>query len=133
EQRRQQVATLRDERATLVETIAAEVAHEVRYPLNFFRAMLRGAVRGPDGRVALDANDVAVGVEEINRLARLVSELSRVSRSDVRRAHVPVADVVARAEAVVRDLLRGRVLHIDVPSEGGLSCDPDKLTQLVVI
>ncbi len=39
--RRQQAAAWRGEREALVETVAAEIAHEIRYPINYFRSLFR--------------------------------------------------------------------------------------------
>ena len=39
--RQQQAAAWQIERLALVETVAAEIAHEVRYPINFFRSVFR--------------------------------------------------------------------------------------------
>ena len=41
--RKQQAAAWRDEREALVETLSAEIAHEVRYPINFFRSIFQRA------------------------------------------------------------------------------------------
>src|SRR5207302_6910703 len=41
--RKQQAAAWRDEREALVETLSAEIAHEVRYPINFFRTIFQRA------------------------------------------------------------------------------------------
>jgi hypothetical protein len=41
--RQQQAAAFRDEREALVETLSAEIAHEVRYPINFFRSIFQRA------------------------------------------------------------------------------------------
>jgi hypothetical protein len=49
--RKQQAAAWRDEREALVETLSAEIAHEVRYPINFFRSIF---VRASENRT-LDA------------------------------------------------------------------------------
>src|SRR5262249_43921901 len=41
--RKQQAAAWRDEREALVETLSAEIAHEIRYPINFFRSIFQRA------------------------------------------------------------------------------------------
>ncbi len=65
--RRQQAAAWQVERLALVETLAAEIAHEVRYPINFFRSIFQ---RAPDG-ATLAVDEIEVGCEEVERLERL--------------------------------------------------------------
>ena len=125
--RRQQAAAWRDEREALVETLSAEIAHEVRYPINFFRSIFE---RARSSR-ALDEEDIEIGREEVDRLERLVSgpsphgdaahrarALSR-SRSSARepRCCCAIASATARIELDVgrrrRHSLRRRQDHAD--------------------
>src|SRR5262249_22463724 len=52
--RREQAAAWKDERAAVVETVAAEIAHEIRYPINFFRSVFGTGSR------QLDSEDVDI-------------------------------------------------------------------------
>jgi signal transduction histidine kinase len=90
--RQQQAAAFRDEREALVETLSAEIAHEVRYPINFFRSIFQRAstARG------LDDEDIEIGCEEVERLERLVSGLRRMAVQHVERRTVPLAELCAR-------------------------------------
>lgn len=124
--RRQQVAAWRDERAALVETLASEIAHEVRYPINFFRSLFR---RGPG---ALDAEEVDIGSEEVDRLERLVAGLRRVTERHLERRPVALDEIAARVETLLRDELRGRKLDVAVSEAVVLRCDPDQVTQILV-
>jgi signal transduction histidine kinase len=126
--RRQQAAAWRGEREALVETVAAEIAHEVRYPINYFRSLFQ---RG-QGSLALDAEDVDIGCDEVERLERLVAGLRRVSTHRLDRQRVPVEDLVAKAERLLRDQLGGRTLGTDVAGAPGLLCDADQVTQVIV-
>jgi signal transduction histidine kinase len=126
--RQQQAAAWQIERLALVETVAAEIAHEVRYPINFFRSVFRR-----DGANAtLDAEEVDIGCEEVDRLERLVSGLRRMVGHRIDRRIVSVADLAARAEMLLRDTLSGRSLEIIVPREAALRCDTDQVTQVLV-
>jgi signal transduction histidine kinase len=126
--RQQQAAAWQTERLALVETVAAEIAHEVRYPINFFRSVFRR-----DGANAtLDAEEVDIGCEEVDRLERLVSGLRRMVGHRIDRRVVSVADLAARAEMLLRDTLHGRSLEIVIPREATLRCDTDQVTQVLV-
>jgi signal transduction histidine kinase len=126
--RQQQAAAWQTERLALVETVAAEIAHEVRYPINFFRSVFRR-----DGANAtLDAEEVDIGCEEVDRLERLVSGLRRMVGHRIDRRVVSVVDLAARAEMLLRDALRGRSLEIIVSREATLRCDTDQVTQVLV-
>jgi signal transduction histidine kinase len=126
--RRQQAAAWQTERGALVETVAAEIAHEVRYPINFFRSVFR---REP-GNTTLDAEEIDIGCEEVERLERLVSGLRRMVGHRIERRVVSVADLAARAEMLLRDVLAGRTLDIDVAHDAALRCDTDQVTQVLV-
>jgi signal transduction histidine kinase len=115
-------------RVTLLETLAAEIAHEVRYPINFFRSIFkRGTAVG-----SLDAEEIEVGCDEVDRLERLVAGLRRVSTPKLDKRQVRVADLTTRAEMLLRDRLSDRrpVLALDDLSR--LQCDPDRTTQVLV-
>jgi signal transduction histidine kinase len=126
--RQQQVAAWQTERVALVETVAAEIAHEVRYPINFFRSVFR---RDPNN-AKLDAEEIDIGCEEVDRLERLVSGLRRMVSHRIERRPVSVADLASRAEMLLRDALGGRRIEIRVPSDAVLRCDPDQVTQVLV-
>jgi signal transduction histidine kinase len=128
ERRRQQAAAWRGERIALIETLAAEIAHEVRYPINYFRSVFQRGTKV--GR--LDAEDIEIGCEEVDRLERLVSGLRRVAHHRLERRVVPLAELAARAEVLLRDALGHRALDVDIPEGAALRCDVDQGTQVVV-
>jgi signal transduction histidine kinase len=125
---KEQLAAWQTERIALVETVAAEIAHEVRYPINFFRSVFRREKRN----ARLDEEVIDIGCEEVERLERLVSGLRRIAASRIERRAVAVADLAARVEALLRDPLGDRTLALDVPAEAGIRCDPHHATQLLV-
>jgi signal transduction histidine kinase len=130
ERRKQQAAAWQKERAALVETIAAEIAHEIRYPINFFRSVFEGR----QGKAALEEEEVEIGREEIGRMERLVAGLRRlvVGQLRVSRRAVPLTELVAKVELLLRDTLRSRALQVDVPDTVALVCSPDEITQILV-
>jgi signal transduction histidine kinase len=125
-QRRDQAAAWRDERAALVETVAAEIAHEIRYPINFFRSVFGAAGR------PLDQEDVEIGREEVERLERLVAGLRRLASHALDRKRVRVLTLCERVETLLRDELAGRRLQLAVPVVAELDCDADQATQILV-
>ncbi|MGH7296630.1 MAG: ATP-binding protein, partial [Polyangiaceae bacterium] len=128
QRRQQQAAAWQTERLALVETVAAEIAHEVRYPINFFRTVFRSDKKG--GR--LDEEEVDIGCEEVDRLERLVAGLRKMVGHRIERRPVAVVDLAARVEMLLRDALAGRSLDVRVPADTRLRCDPDQATQILV-
>ncbi|WP_437562373.1 ATP-binding protein [Sorangium sp. So ce542] len=126
--RREQAAAWRDERAALIETLAAEITHEVRYPINFFRSVFK---RGSSNQ-SLDAEEVEIGCEEVERLERLVMGLRRVTHRKLERRRLAVEELVSRAEMLLRDQLGKRRIEARVSATPRLSCDPDQATQVLV-
>jgi signal transduction histidine kinase len=131
ERRRQQAEAWRGERTALIETVAAEIAHEIRYPINFFRSVFqRGTREGAD--VRLDAEDVEIGQEEVDRLERLVAPLRRVANHRLERRVVPLTELAARAEVLLRDALGARSIDLTFPETVAVRADFDQATQVVV-
>jgi signal transduction histidine kinase len=126
--RQQQVAAWQVERAALVETVAAEVAHEVRYPINFFRSVFQR----PPENTQLESEEVDIGREEVDRLERLVSGLRRMVGPRTERRVVQLSDLVDRVEVLLRDVLRERTLQRELPGNVGMRCDADQITQVLV-
>jgi signal transduction histidine kinase len=129
EDRRQaQAQAWRGEREALVETVAAEMAHEIRYPINYFRNLFERSAKGAQ----LDAEDIEVGREEVDRLERLVSGLKRMAAHRIERSPTSVSDLCTRVEALLRDSLGKRPIELDIGKDATLRCDPDKMTQVLV-
>ncbi|APR79692.1 Sensor protein of zinc sigma-54-dependent two-component system [Minicystis rosea] len=126
--RKQQAAAWRGEREALVETVAAEIAHEIRYPINYFRSLF---VRG-QGELRVDAEDVDIGCDEVERLERLVAGLRRVAPRLLSRSTVGVGELLVKVERLLRDQLDARRLEVDFPPEAAIRCDVDQATQVLV-
>jgi signal transduction histidine kinase len=129
EDRRQaQAHAWRGEREALVETVAAEMAHEIRYPINYFRNLFERSAHG----AKLEAEDIEVGREEVDRLERLVSGLKRMAAHRIERTPTRVADLCSRVEALLRDSLGKRPIELNIGKDATLRCDQDKMTQVLV-
>jgi signal transduction histidine kinase len=126
--RKQQAAAWRDEREALVETLSAEIAHEIRYPINFFRSIFQRATASK----VLDEEDLEIGNEEVDRLERLVSGLRRLATQHLERGSSNVSELCDRAEVLLRDRMGDHSLHVDVGDGGAIRCDVDKVTQVLV-
>ena len=127
QRRKQQAAAWRGERESLVQTVAAEISHEIRYPLNFFRNLF-----GRAGSRPMSPEDLDVGREEVERLERLVGELRRMTAHHLQRRRTKVRELCARAELLLRDALGKRHFDFSGDPELALRCDPDQVTQILV-
>jgi signal transduction histidine kinase len=127
QRRRQQAEAWRGEREALVETVAAEIAHEIRYPINFFRSLFEHA-----SEESLGAEDIDIGREEVERLERLVAGLRRMAAHRLQRRSILVRDLCGHAEVLLRDALEGRTLAVTGDPKLAIRCDADQITQVLV-
>jgi signal transduction histidine kinase len=125
--RKQQAAAWRGEREALVQTVAAEISHEIRYPLNFFRTLF-----GRAGSRPLSTDDLDVGREEVERLERLVGGLRRMTAHRIVRRSTAIRDLCEHAEMLLRDASAGRALAFVGEPGLAIRCDPDQATQVLV-
>jgi signal transduction histidine kinase len=128
QRRRQQAAAWRGEREALVETVAAEIAHEVRFPINFFRTVFERAARGRP----LQPLDVDIGREEVERLERLLAGLRRLAAHRLQRRPISLAELCEHAEVLLRDALGSRKITLDFEQDAAIRCDVDHATQILV-
>jgi two-component system, NtrC family, sensor histidine kinase HydH len=128
QRRKQQAAAWRGEREALVETVAAEIAHEVRYPINFFRMLFERAAGGYE----FVPDDVELGRAEVDRLERLVAGLRRVASHRIERRPLALSELCARAELLLRDALADRRVDLEIDPRTAILCDADQATQVLV-
>ncbi len=128
ERRQRQAEAWRGEREALLETVAAEVAHEIRYPINFFRSVFERGNRPP----LLATEEIEIGREEVERLERLTAGLRRLEHRRLERRVVSILEVVSRAELLLRDALGVRELDVSVPPDLSVRGDVEQLTQVLV-
>jgi signal transduction histidine kinase len=143
-ERRETQEALKRHRLALEETdrqkneFLAMLAHELRNPLapirNAGELLARKFADDPNARGAL-----ATVERQVTHLTRLVDDLLDVSRItqgriDLRRKHVQVADVVARAVETVDPLIRQKRHRIAIVSSRKplhVDADPERLVQCV--
>jgi signal transduction histidine kinase len=128
QRRRQQAAAWRGEREALVETVAAEIAHEVRFPINFFRTVFERAARGRP----LQPLDVDIGREEVERLERLLAGLRRLAAHRLQRRPIGLGELCEHAEVLLRDALGRRKIALGFEPTTAIRCDVDHATQILV-
>lgn len=116
--------------------LISEVAHEMRTPITVLRGQIEGVA---DGIFIPDEAMFASLADDLHRLQRLAGDLSSLSRSeegafDLHRKPTDVA-TLARATA---ERLRPQyddqmvTLVVDAGATVGASCDPDRITQVLV-
>jgi signal transduction histidine kinase len=126
--RRVEVDAARDEKRFALGLLGAEITHEIAYPLNFLRYLLG---QGSAGRT-LDTRDVEIGQEEIGRLERMFSTLSKLRIPMPRMQPVLVLPRARRACDLIRETLISKEIDVvvDVPSDLTVVAEPDPLVQI---
>lgn len=112
-----------------INTIAAELAHEIAYPLSYFRFLLGRS--GPDK--ALTPEDVDIGREELERLERMLRNLRRYRARQAALVQTRVLEIAKRAIWLVRADVRRPVAswQLESTSDPSVLADPDQLLQLL--
>ncbi|MHA1113178.1 MAG: stimulus-sensing domain-containing protein [Alphaproteobacteria bacterium] len=114
------------ERMEAIEGFAADVAHEIKNPLSSLRSAVETAVRveDPDQQRRL----MAIVVEDVKRLDRLISDISDASRLDADLARAEMAPVdLGRLLAALVEVYEARRgeggsrLVLDAPEGGALT------------
>lgn len=126
--RRLEQGAARDEKRLALDLLVAELSHELAYPLNFFRYLLKQAVGGD----ALDRQDVEIGLEEVERIHRMLVSLRQLSIPPPRLAPIPVVPRLQRALGLIRELLQDKQLSVsfEVPEELHLMAESDPIVQV---
>ena len=95
------------QRLNAIESFAADVAHELKNPLTSLRSAIEVAARPdlePEGRARL----MSIVIDDINRLNRLISDISDASRLDAElmRGEVKPVDLKALLDDMIKHYLR---------------------------
>lgn len=106
------------ERKLFVEAVAAEVAHDLMAPLNYFRMLVERSARGETP----DREDLEIAAQEITRLEALLGTLKRLAANRLARAPLSLAELVTRFDAPA-----WRKLEIAIDPGVRLSCDGPRL------
>ena len=113
------------QRINTIESFAADVAHELKNPLTSLRSAIEVAARpdlAPDRRAKL----MAIVVEDIERLNRLISDISDASRLDAElmRGEVKTVDLKVLLSDMVRHYAAVTAQKAGVEVELRLSANP---------
>lgn len=112
-----------------VDTLAAEVAHELAYPLSYFRHFLTQL--HDDHQVPEE--DLSIGREEVERLERMLSLVRRFQVGPPHPVDVPLAQALGRAATLLQprldELHQTLLLELDPALQ--VRADRDLLLQLM--
>lgn len=131
--RKAQQVAFREEKEAALSAFAAEIAHEIRNPINYVRILLDGYNAWVRDGVPPEAEDVEIGHKELERLERMAGSLRRIATSkSLGRTDVGLRQLVDHVRLLLRDRLVGRALEIDVDSLLDVDGDRDAMTQVLV-
>ncbi len=126
--RRSDVEATRDDKRFTLGLLGAELSHEIAYPLNFFRYLLKRSSKGH----ALEPQDVEIGSEEVARLERMLVTLRKLKSPGPQLAPVPLVGPLNRALELIRESLDEKRISVilEVPENLVVLTDPDMLLQV---
>jgi len=126
--RRTVVESARDEKRFALGLVGAELSHEIAYPLNFFRFLLKRCARGD----ALEAQDLEIGSEEVARLERMLDAMKKLGSSSPELEVVQVADQLRHAVELIREHVEEKQLNIwlQIPESLRVQADADMVVQI---
>ncbi len=135
--RRAQEDAFREQLGAAIGTIAAEIAHEIRFPINFFRMLVERQSKAlQQGRSLTAADldeDLDIGREEVERLERMADQMRRIAQSrGIDRQPLRVRSVIDHVRLLLRDRLHDRLIEVDVASSFEITGDRDALTQILL-
>jgi signal transduction histidine kinase len=126
--RRLEADVARDDKRLTLGMLGAEMSHEIAYPLNFLRYLLREG----NGTAPADARDLEAAREELGRLERMFATLHRLKIPEPRLEAVLVLPRVRRALDLVREIVDANRIAatVDVPPDLVVLAEPDRLVQI---
>jgi signal transduction histidine kinase len=126
--RRAESKAAREDKRLTVASLSAEIAHEIAYPLNYFRHLLKRLV-DIDG---VDADEVEIGREEVERLSRMVGSLRKMTLPMPSFQTVRLGVPVRRALDLVRDIVVEKILSVElaIPDDAEVIVDRDSVVQV---
>jgi signal transduction histidine kinase len=127
--RRLEADVARDDKRLTLGMFGAEMSHEIAYPLNFLRYLLREGNAG----ASVDARDLEAGREELGRMERMFATLHKLKVPEPQLEPVLVLPRVRRALDLVREIMeRNRIAaSIDVPPDLVVPAEGDRLVQIL--
>lgn len=126
--RRVEVGAAHDEKRLTLGLLAAELGHELAYPLNFFRYLLDRAA-SPRG---LEAEDLDIGREEVERLARMLQTLRRMRIPPPSITKVQLQEPIKRALELNRELIatKGLQVTLNIDTTAAVAAGFDQMVQI---
>lgn len=120
-----------------ISTIAAEIAHEIRFPINFFRMLVeRQELALQQKRTLLEkdwAEDLDIGKEEVARLERMADRLRKMALSrNVQPRPVSLRAMADHVRLLLADRLQAQTFKVEIQDGIELLADPDALIQVLL-
>ena len=110
------------------------ISHELRTPITICRGHLE--VLEPDAPREEVEETIALVVDELDRMSRLVDDITIAVRGDdpsfLRKQPVEIEELVIRVARKVQPLLNGRLRVEPVEPDAIVEADPDRLEQALV-
>lgn len=111
-----------------------EASHELRTPITICRGHLEVLGADPDPADVQEA--IAVVVDELGRMGRIVEDMATLARVEdpgfVRAESVDLARFIADVSRAAEPLLEGRLRTGEVPDGATVRCDAQRLAQAVL-
>jgi signal transduction histidine kinase len=112
----------------------SEASHELRTPITICRGHLEVLAADPNSGNLQE--NVALVVDELHRMGRIVDDMITLARSDtdrfLRRETIPLDRFLADVAAKAAQLLDGRLRAIPATEGATLEGDPQRLTQALI-
>jgi two-component system sensor histidine kinase KdpD len=126
--RRLEASAARDEKRLALGALSTEICHEVVYPLNFLRDLLRRS----GGGQTLDEEDLSFARMEVARMNRMIDSLRLLDLPSPQLGALRLIEPIHRALLLLREPIQQKKLSVsvEVPSELRVNADMDSLLQL---
>ncbi|MEZ4297884.1 MAG: HAMP domain-containing sensor histidine kinase [Polyangiaceae bacterium] len=127
--RRAQAKASREERSRVVDTLSAEIAHELGHPLRYFKALFEE--RGDAS--PLTEEEVELARLQVERMDRMRATLETMEIAPLGKVAVPLARPVEHALVLLREQLQASQIatKVDLPEGVSVQADHDALVQVM--
>ena len=137
ELRRAEHSAHRERLDRAISTMAAEIAHEIRFPINFFRMLIERQERTLHQGKPLSemdwAEDLDIGKEEVSRLERMADRMRKMALSrTVQPRPVSLRSVTEHVRLLLADKLVSQSLKVEIKEGLEVLADPDALIQVLL-